>query len=193
METTAPLPVPIFTPLQEDGFSCARCVKMILMFVKNTFEDNTIPDLSLEEIGSIVETDGDGTYPDKIPNLNKVREIFRSRPAIEFEFKEKSHAKEELEIETSLGQPPIAWIWSYDKEQLHQFHHAVVVTGIEEGKVFYNDPIFGKKSESMDVFLSKWDDEDRILVKVRIVRRLEEFLSADLNKQEQQEIIKEGQ
>ena len=162
------------------------------MFIEETFDDSIVPNLSLEEIGKIVETNGDGTYPDKIPNLNKVREVFRARPSIEFDFKEKWHTKEELETETSAGQPPIAWIWTYDKEKLHQFHHAVVVTGVENDRVYFNDPIFGKKNQTIDEFLSKWTDEDRVLVKLKIVRKLEEFLDDAFNKQEQQ-IVKEGQ
>jgi hypothetical protein len=192
VETTAPLPVPMLTPLQEDNFSCVpRCIKMIFMFIEENFENCTLPNLTLEEIGIIVETDETGTFPDTIPNLNNVRAVFRARPSIEFEYKERWHSKEELETEVSARQPPIVWIWAEDKEKLHQYHHAVVITGLENEMVYFNDPVFGKMSQPLDEFLSKWHDENTILVKVKITRKLEEFFDNAINKQEQP-ILKEG-
>lgn len=164
------------------------------MFVQDTFKESLVPDFDLEQIGEIIETMEEGTLPDKILNLNHVREVSRARPSIEFELKPKFHSLDELAAETAARQPPIAWIWSFDKEKLHKFDNAVLVTGVENGRVYYNDPVFGKKDVSTDDFLAKWDDEDRVLVKVKIGKRtqmLEEFLNG-FNKQEQQNVSQGG-
>jgi uncharacterized protein YvpB len=124
-----------------------------------------------------------------------VSEVSTARPSIEFELIPKFHPLDELATEIDARQPPIAWIWSYDKEKLRKFDHAVVITGVENGRVYYNDPVFGKKDDSSDDFLTKWDDEDRVLIKVKIGKKkekmLEEFLNG-FNKQEQQILTKEG-
>jgi len=168
---------------------------MIFMFIQDTSKDSRVPDFDLERIGKIIETMEEGTLPQNILNLNRVREVSTARPSIEFEQKPSFHSLDELAIEIEARQPPIAWIWSYDKEKLHKFDHAVVITGVENGRVYYNDPVFGKKDDSTDGFLTKWDDEDRVLVKVKIGKKkekmLDEFLNG-FNKQKQQVLTKEG-
>jgi len=192
---TTPLPVPMLTPLQEDGFSCVpRCIKMIFMYIQESYTECIVPDFDIDKIGSIVGTMSEGTLPEGVLNLNKAREISRARPSIEFEMKPTFHSIDELIAEVTALQPPIAWILSYDKERLHKFDHAVVVTGVENGQVCYNDPVFGKKADPIGDFLSKWDDEDRVLVKVKIGKRmetLEEYLG-DFNKKNKQVFSKEG-
>jgi hypothetical protein len=170
-------------PRQEDGFSCVpRCVKMIFMYIGNSFEGRA-PDFDLERIGKIIETKGDGTFPEKVLNLNsnKISEVASAIPSIEFELKLSPHSLDEIESEIVDKQPPIAWIRLYDEEHIKKCAHAVVITGIEreKGLVYYNDPIFGEKTARITDFVTLWDEEDRILIKVKIgkkkQRMLEEF------------------
>ncbi len=195
-KTTAPLPVPLLLPLQEDGFSCVpRCVKMVFMYIEETHNPCRVPNFDLEKIGDIVETMGDGTFPDKILNLNSVREISSARPSIEFEHKIKFHSLNELIEEIDDKQPPIAWILSQDTAKLHKFDHAVVVSNVENDRVYYNDPMFGKQSDPTDEFLAKWDEEDRVLVKVKIGKKKQKMLEDlldEFNKQSQPIITGDG-
>lgn len=189
------LSVPMCMPLQEDGFSCVpRCVKMIFMFVQNTYQNCIVPDFDIEKIGKIVKTMAEGTLPEDVLELNKVREVSRAVPSIEFEHKPKLHTLDDIINEIDDRQPPIVWIWSsHDKNQRRKFHHAVVVTGVENGRIYYNDPIFGKKDEEKNDFLAKWHDEDTVLVKVKIgkrIQQLEEFIK-DFNNNTKQSIITE--
>lgn len=168
---------------------------MIFMFVESTYQNCVVPDFDIEKIGKIVGTMTEGTLPADILNLNKVREVERAVPSIEFEHRPKFHELDDLITETDDKQPPIAWIWSsHDKDQKRKFHHAVVVTGVENDRIYYNDPIFGKKDEQKDNFLAKWYDEDRVLVKVKIgkrIQKLEEFING-FNNDENKILIEEG-
>ena len=179
-------------PRQEDGFSCVpRCVKMVLMYIHNSFEGRT-PDFELERIEKIIETKRDGTFPEKVLNLNKVKEVASSIPSIEFEVELKSHSLDELISEVSDNQPPIAWVQLSEEGNIHKCAHAVVITEIDKdgNRIYYNDPIFGEKSEDLTSFITRWDEEDRVLVKVKIgkkkQRMLEEFdQSKELPKNEE--------
>jgi len=165
------------------------------MFIEGTYNECRVPDFDLEKIGKIVETMEDGTFPDKIMNLNKVREVSTAKPSIEFELEPKFHPLNELIAEVDAKQPPIAWIWSFDKAKIHKFTHAVVITNVENGQVYYNDPMFGMKNDSTDDFLAKWDDENRVLVKVKIGKKKEKMLEecVDEFNRQQQAINMEGQ
>ena len=139
---TPRLPVPMVLPRQEDGFSCVpRCVKMVFMYIANDFKGRA-PDFDLEKIGKIIETKGDGTFPEKVSNLNDVKEVASAIPSIEFEIELKSHSLDEIVRELNDKQPPIAWIRLYDNEHIKSCAHAVVITEIdkEKGKISYNDP-----------------------------------------------------
>jgi hypothetical protein len=149
------------------------------MYIATSYPEGRVPDFDLETIGKIVETKVDGTYPDKVLNLNGVKEVSSAIPSIEFEFELKSHTLTEIEKEIEEKQPPIAWVELTDDH--HRCTHAVVVTGFDKlnDKILFNDPIFGERSEPLPNFLSRWENEDRVLVKVKIgkkkQRMLEEF------------------
>jgi hypothetical protein len=175
------LNVPILLPLQEDGFSCVpRCVKMILMYIENSFEDY-VPDFDLDRIEKIIETKADGTYPEKVMNLNKVKEVLTSMPSIEFEVEFKRHTIDEIVAELNEKQPMIAWTTLVDENKVRKCAHAVVITDLdkESSLICYNDPIFGERTEDLSSFLAKWENQDRVLIKVKIgkkpQRMLEEF------------------
>ncbi len=87
------------------------------------------------------------------------------------------HTIQEISNELDQGRPVIAWIELTDNG--HSCGHSVVVTGIDinESLVCYNDPIFGKKTEELTIFTSKWDEYFRILITIKIGQRriLDEF------------------
>jgi len=170
------LNVPVLLPLQEDGHSCVpRCVKMIFMYVENSFENCRVPDFDIEKIGKITETRKDGTYPEKIMNLNKVKEITTAIPSIEFEYEIKRHTIDEIEeeLDEKNKQPMIAWVTLMSGRKAA---HAVVITGLENRIVYYNDPIYGKQEEDLETFLTRWEDQDRTLIKVKIGKKRQKML-----------------
>ena len=178
---TPRIAVPLVLPLQEDGYSCVpRCVKMVFMYIGSSSEAR-VPDFDLDKIGKIIETKADGTFPKKVLNLNKVKEVATAMPSIEFEVELKRHTLDEISGELNDGQPPIAWVRLTDTAGVHKCAHAVVITALdrENDRIYYNDPIFGEKNEDLSSFLTRWENEDRVLVKVQIgkkpQRMLEEF------------------
>jgi hypothetical protein len=150
------------------------------MYIENEYHGR-VPDFDLEKIGKIIETREDGTYPDKVLNLNKVKDVFTSLPSVEFEVTLKRHTLNEINEEINNNQPPIAWIRLTEKGDTHKCAHAVVVTyiDIKNNWVSYNDPISGEINEPLDVFQSNWEYYDSILIKVKIGKKpqriLEEF------------------
>lgn len=150
------------------------------MYIHDSFEGRT-PDFDLDRIRKIIETKSDGTFPEKVLNLNRVSEVASAIPSIEFEVELKSHSLDELIIEVNDKQPPIAWVQLSEEGNIHKCAHAVVITEIDKdsNRIYYNDPIFGEKSEDLTSFITRWDEEDRVLVKVKIgkkkQRMLEEF------------------
>jgi hypothetical protein len=169
------LDVPIILPLQEDGNSCVpRCVKMVFMYISNSSEGR-IPDFDLDKIGKIVEIKRDGTYPEKVLNLNKVKEVVTAMPSIEFEYEMKTHAIDEIEEELNDKQPMIAWVTLMKGKRSA---HAVVITGLdmETRTVYYNDPIYGQQEEDLPSFLTRWEDQDHTLLKVKIGKKTQRIL-----------------
>lgn len=155
---------------------------MVFMYVGTSFEGRA-PDLDLEKIQKIIETKWDGTFPEKVLNLNseKISEVSSAIPSIEFELKLTYHSLDEIENEINDKQPPIILIRLYDEEHVKKCAHAVVITGLEreKGLIYYNDPIHGEKTAKITDFITLWDEEDRVLIKVKIgkkkQRMLEEF------------------
>jgi hypothetical protein len=181
-EATPALAVPLLEPLQEDGYSCVpRCVKMILMYVSG-YAESRVPDYDLEKIAKIFETRADGTYPEKVLNINRSPEIVLAKPSIEFDLELKYHRFEELLTEIEDGQPPIVWVTLHDKNHIHSCAHAIVITNIEDGRVFFNDPMFGKQSELVESFITRWDEVDRIVIKVKIGKKKQRMLEEFENK-----------
>jgi len=153
---------------------------MVFMYISNSFEGRA-PDFDLDKIGKVIETRWDGTYPEKVLNLNKVKEVETAMPSIEFEVEPRRHTLDEIEEEVHDRQPPIAWVRLSDTVGAHKCAHAVVITDLdrENNRIYYNDPMFGEKSEDLSSFLTRWENEDRVIIKVKIgkksQRMLEEF------------------
>jgi hypothetical protein len=161
------------------------------MYLDESYEGRA-PNLDLDEIGKIIETRKDGTSPLKVLNLNseKLGEVASAIPSIEFEHRFVCHSIDEIVKEIDDKQPPIAWIKLYDEEHLKKCTHAVVITGIdrESGLIYYNDPIHGEKTARITDFVALWDEEDRVLIKVKIgkkkQRMLEQYSEKELLKKE---------
>ena len=149
------------------------------MYVETVFDDPRLPDFDLEKIGKIIETRADGTYPEKILNLNRAKEVASSKPSIEFDHQIKYHTLDEISKELEEKQPPIAWVRLTDKGIIHGCTHAVVIKGLNKpnNTIYFNDPMLG---ENINDFLARWDEEDRVLVKVKIgkkeQRMIEDFV-----------------
>jgi len=154
---------------------------MVFTYISNSFEGGRVPDFDIDKIGKVIETKADGTFPEKVLNLNKVKEVATAMPSIEFEVELKRHTLDEISEEISNRQPPIAWVELTDTGGVHKCAHAVVITDLdrENDRIYYNDPMFGEKSEDLSSFLTRWENEDRVLIKVKIgkkpQRMLEEF------------------
>jgi hypothetical protein len=153
------------------------------MYINALSADARVPDYNLDKIAKLIETRADGTYAEKILNINKATEILAAKPSIEFELELKYHRLNELIEEIEAGQPPIVWVSLYDKSHTHRCTHAIVITNIENDQVFFNDPMFGKQSELVESFITRWDEVDRIIIKVKIGKKkqkmLEEFPNGD--------------
>jgi predicted double-glycine peptidase len=96
-------------------------------------------------------------------------------PSIEFEYEIKRHAIDEIEEELDElnKQPMIAWVTLMKGRKAA---HAVVVTGLENRIVYFNDPIYGKQEEDLATFLTRWEDQDRTLIKVKIGKKRQKML-----------------
>jgi len=173
---TDKLEVPLVLPLQNDGHSCVpRCIKMIFEYIGNRLGGQA-PNLDIDDIAEIIETKIDGTLPEKVKKLNTNLDVLRSIPSLEFDVDLKTHSFSEIEDEIKANRPVIAWIELSDG--IHRCGHAVVVTGLDREKhlIYFNDPMFGEKQEEIGSFMSRWDNLDRILIKVKIGKREQRLL-----------------
>ena len=180
------LKVPLVHPLQEDGYSCVpRCIKMIFMYISNCLE-GVAPDLDVDDIAEIIETRVDGTLPENVRNLNTNLKVLRAIPSLEFDVG-LMHSFSEIEEEIGANRPVIAWVELL--EGIHRCAHAIVITGLDREKhlIYYNDPIFGEKEEEIGTFMSRWENVDRLLIKVKIGKREQRLLDEYVRREEKGE------
>lgn len=186
INTMVKLKVPLVLPLQEDGYSCVpRCIKMIFMYISNCLE-GVAPDLDIDDIAEIMETRVDGTLPENVRNLNTNLKVLRAIPSLEFDVG-LMHSFSEIEEEIGANRPVIAWVEL--SEGIHRCAHAIVITGLDKEKhlIYYNDPIFGEKEEEIGTFMSRWENVDRLLIKVKIGKREQRLLDEYVRKEEKGE------
>ena len=162
---------------RKDELTCVPAsIKMVLDYISRIeHPSKNVPEFSVEDIAKILRTDELGTPLENIKNLNKNERILLAIPSIEFVDKNGCRF-DEIKTELENNRPIISWI--SPSEIFTGLSHSVVITGIDEGKllVYYNDPLYGKKVESMVKFLSMWDRADRVLIKIKIGARTQRLL-----------------
>jgi len=141
------------------------------------------PDLDIDDVGKIIETREDGTLPENVKNLNTDLDVLRVIPSLEFDVDLRMHSFSEIEEEIEANRPLIAWIEL--TEGIHIATHAVVITGLdrEQEFIFYNDPMFGEVQEDIPSFMSKWENVDRLIIKVKIGTREQRLLDEYVRKE----------
>lgn len=183
--------MPLVLPLQEDGHSCVpRCIKMIFNYIGNFLEGHA-PNLDIDDIAEIIDTRRDGTLPQNVRNLNTDLHVLRAIPSLEFDVDLKMHSLSEIEEEIEGNRPAIAWVELSDAAG-HTCSHAVVVTGIDrqEDLIYYNDPMLGEMQQEIGAFLSRWENEDRFLIKVKIGKREQRLLDEYVQKEREARAVR---
>jgi len=155
---------------QEDFFCVPVCIKMVLEYIRNLVPDGKIPNLEVEDIAKIIDTNEDGTVLDNINNLNSNREVLRAMPSLRFEYSH-SNSFSQIENEINANMPVIAWILISDNHR--EFVHSVVVTGVdvENDLIYFNDPAYGESQKKIGSFISMWEKIDTVLIKIRMGER----------------------
>jgi len=156
---------------------------MIFVYISNFLEGHA-PNLDIDDIAKIIETRGDGTLPQNVRNLNTDLNVLRAIPSLEFDVDLRMHTLSEIEEEIRANRPVIAWVELSDAAG-HKCSHAVVVTGMDRQTdlIYYNDPMLGETQEEVGAFLSRWENVDRILIKVKIGKREQRLLDEYVQKE----------
>jgi hypothetical protein len=139
-----------------------------------------LPDLSIEDIASIVRTTKGGTALTDVPNINAA--LQKAMPPISFvidlRYRQFPYILEELRD----FRPVIPYIDQKDQAG-HAFPHAIVVRGFDTRRqlVLVNDPLeTSRKPSTMPstTFMDAWDEGYRHMVKLSIggQKPLEPFL-----------------
>lgn len=160
--------------LQQDDYSCAPyCIKMILDYLSQIYD--SIPNIEPNEIAECIGTTEMGTPSgSNLDNINGL--LTRCVPSIEF-YRDTSHPRwASIVKDLSGNKPTILWILCEDAAGRY-FEHSVVVTGYKNRRVIYIDPIYGRREESVDTFLEKWEDVDRFAIRLRVGERIERKLT----------------
>ncbi len=174
------LPLNLDVPLeyQEDDFSCTPvCIKMVLDYVRKQNPEDYIPNLSVEEISETMGTDELGTPLENVENINE--KLQKALPSVEF-VSEMNCSFIEIEKEISDGKPVIAWVRI-------PHPHSIVVTGLNKALLIvqYNDPELGKRQIEMGRFISAWNQNDNVLIKVKIGEKVQRIIPEYAEKKEQ--------
>lgn len=162
--------------LQENDFACTPCcIKMILDFVRLTFK-GFVPNMSVEEISRAIGTDELGTPLENVEKINE--KLLKTLPSVEFKA-EINCSFSELENEILNGRPVVAWVKT-------PHSHSIVVTGIDKGAliVYCNDPEVGRRTWEMGPFVSAWNENFNILIKVKIGEKVQRIIPEYAEKSE---------
>ncbi len=159
---------------------------MVFMYISNCLEGHA-PKLDIDDIAEIIETRADGTLPENVRNLNTDLTVLRVIPSLEFDVDLRMYTISKIEEEINNNRPVIAWVEL--SEGIHRCAHAVVVTGLDRDKdlIYYNDPMFGEMQEEIGAFVSRWEREDRLLIKVKIGKREQRLLDEYVRREEKGE------
>jgi len=143
---------------------------MVLEYVRDSIPNARTPNLEVEDIAKVVNTDVDGTVLEDVNTLNSNKEFLKAIPSLRFETSYLSSFSE-IDNEINANRPVIAWILI--SQDHREFVHSVVVTGvdIENNSIYYNDPASGEIQDEIGSFNSKWEKVDNVLIKTRIGER----------------------
>lgn len=178
------LPSNLDVPLgyQEDDFSCTPvCIKMVLEFIRKQNPKGYVPNMDIEEISKTIGTDELGTPLENVKKINE--KLLKAVPSIEF-VAELNCSFEEIENEILQGKPVIAWVRI-------PYAHSIVVTGLNKDLliIYSNDPQLGNKQIEMGMFISAWNNNDNVLIKVKIGEKIQRVIPeyAEKKKQKREE------
>lgn len=163
---------------QTDAYSCIPiCEKIVLDVMK--YKIQGIPDLSIEEISSIIGTEKDGTPQGY--NVERINEHLKlTAPSLEFKLDFLIPKWEiilnEVNGENPFKKPVIMMIMQYDTHELNWMRHAVVLFKADNKWVTYFDPIYGECSEPTSKFYNQWSHNDRLCIMLKIGQRVQRVL-----------------
>ena len=160
---------------------------MVLEYVRSSVPSKRSPNLEVEDIAKVINTDVDGTVLEDVNKLNSQKEFLRAIPSLRFETSYVSSFSQ-IDNEINASRPVIAWILI--SEDHREFVHSVVVTGVdvENNSIYYNDPASGQNQDEIGTFISKWEKVDNVLIKIRIGERKQRVMD-EYNKKESGEEI----
>ena len=167
-EQSAAINLDIPLLLQSSTFSSVPCcIKMVIDYYSEIYPE--IHTVELDDIIDSINTSELGTCNDK--NLDNINKLFKdSIPSFEFVRDFTYPSWNTILSDLKAGKPVILWV-EYRDEVDRYFYHSVVVIGLHNNDVIYNDPFFGKVQESIGSFLDKWDAVDRFTLRIKINER----------------------
>lgn len=172
--------LPVKLILQPGNHTCApTCLKMVLNYVRDNLKVK-VREMDIFEIANTIGTTvGGGTKFEKVSHINK--KLLKSSREVAFQ-PDEGHNFEEITRELEQSRPVIAWLIEGER---HAFGHSVVITHYSKTtlKVHYLDPITGYHEKDVTVFMTQWQRQNNILIKLKISTRanhkIEEFHNGD--------------
>ena len=152
---------------QTENYTCVpSCCKMMLDYLNHEKLKIQESDLDENQIAEIMNTTLDGTVLSEVENINKV--MTKSDPSVEFRAEFQPHTLGDIRKELQKKLPVSVCIFTGSVK----FLHSIVITGIDDIKktISYNDPIYGMKTMSQSEFVSKWETDGALMIKIEVGR-----------------------
>lgn len=130
-----------------DGACLEACVAMVLAYLQQPMTES--------QISQLFEADDSGTPASRVRRLERWG----------FQITYGSTTLETLKAWLAQGIPPIALVYTEFLDYwTDETPHAVVVVGLEQDRVYLNDPVFDTVPQiaSLDGFLAAWIEMDEI-------------------------------
>lgn len=146
------------------------CIKIVLETMRHRIKG--IPNLSINRINKIIETQSDGTPLGY--NIEKINNYLKStRPLcsfyIDWLIPKWDIICNEVNLEDPMKKPVIMSIYQYDTTQQNFFPHAVVLVKADNANVLYYDPIYGDMFEPTSKFYNQWEYTNRFCIRLKIL------------------------
>jgi hypothetical protein len=142
---------------------------MVLETMRQKIEG--IPNLSIDRIARIIETQNDGTPLGD--NIKKINDRLKStRPLMKFNidyYAQWEHICNDVNQRNPFKKPVIMGIYQYDIKQLNYFPHGVVLLRANNTNVTFFDPIYGEIFEPTPKFYHQWEQTERTCIRLKIV------------------------